>query len=286
MLPLGAERPARGRPDGPSGRGGRARPASTDKAPPVRERPRPVGGVVEYLGGGDRRVGLLGGHEGAIFGERHLVARPRSPGFVGGRDGPAGTLPAMDRSSPGADTPTLYVMVGLPASGKTTRAKQIERDCRALRMTPDEWMIPLFADLGPRPFGESLGGRKRDLLEGRLIRLALRALQLGTNVVLDFGLWSRDERSALHHLALAVGARFQLVYMEVDAEEQARRVRERNTGERASAFAMVPDELQAWSSAFEEPDEAELAACTPGPPPAGYPSWDEWVAERWPTSQP
>lgn len=35
--------------------------------------------------------------------------------------------------------------------------------------------------------------RLRDVLEGRLIWLALEVLRLGTNVVLDFGLWSRDE---------------------------------------------------------------------------------------------
>ena len=85
-----------------------------------------------------------------------------------------------ERPVSGADTPTLYVMAGLRASGKTTRAKQIERDSNALRLTPDEWMIPLFADLAPRPFGQSLAGGKRGILEGRLVWLALRALQVGT----------------------------------------------------------------------------------------------------------
>ena len=192
----------------------------------------------------------------------------------------------MERPALGGDTPTLYVMVGLPASGKTTRAKEIERDCNALRLTPDEWMIPLFADLAPRPFGQSLAGKKRDVLEGRLVWLALRALQLGTNVVLDFGVWARDERSALHHLALAAGARFQLVYMEVHDHEQARRAQERNTREPAAAFAMTLAELRVWRQRFQAPDEAELIACTPGSSPPGYPSWEEWAAERWPTSRP
>ncbi len=64
--------------------------------------------------------------------------------------------------------PTMYVMVGLPASGKTTRARQLETDCRALRLTPDEWMIPLFA--------QAEAGGKRDVLEGRLVWLAIRIL--------------------------------------------------------------------------------------------------------------
>ena len=101
------------------------------------------------------------------------------------------------------------------------RAKEIETDCHALRLTPDEWMVPLFADRAPRPFGPSLADGKRDVLEGRLVWLALRALQLGTNVVLDFGVWAKEERSALHHLALSARARFGLVYMQVDDDEQA-----------------------------------------------------------------
>jgi hypothetical protein len=44
-------------------------------------------------------------------------------------------------------------------------------------------MIPLF--------GEPEAGGKRDVLEGRLISVALQALRLGTSVVLDFGFWGR-----------------------------------------------------------------------------------------------
>ena len=94
---------------------------------------------------------------------------------------------------------TLLLMVGLPGAGKTTRAKEIEATHWGLRLTPDEWMIPLF--------GDSDAGGKRDVLEGRLVSVALRALRLGTSVVLDFGLWGRDERSALRWLARSLGRR-------------------------------------------------------------------------------
>lgn len=36
--------------------------------------------------------------------------------------------------------PTLFLMCGLPGSGKTTLAKQLERERSALRLTPDEWL--------------------------------------------------------------------------------------------------------------------------------------------------
>jgi predicted kinase len=88
---------------------------------------------------------------------------------------------------------TLFLIVGLPGAGKTTRARELAAEHRALRLTPDEWMIPLF--------GEPDADGKRDVLEGRLIQVALEVLRLGTSAVLDFGFWSRDERSALRWLA-------------------------------------------------------------------------------------
>ncbi|NGO75189.1 AAA family ATPase, partial [Streptomyces sp. YC504] len=39
---------------------------------------------------------------------------------------------------------TLFLMVGLPGAGKTTKARQLAEEDHALRLTPDEWMIPLF----------------------------------------------------------------------------------------------------------------------------------------------
>lgn len=39
---------------------------------------------------------------------------------------------------------TLFLMVGLPGSGKTTRAKELERETGAIRFTPDEWHLFLF----------------------------------------------------------------------------------------------------------------------------------------------
>ena len=114
---------------------------------------------------------------------------------------------------------TLFLMVGLPGAGKTTRAKELAAAHRALRLTPDEWMIPLFD--GTQPDG------KRDVLEGLLITVALQALRAGTNIVLDFGLWSRDERSALRWLARSAGASCQVVYLPVAEDVQRARVAHR-----------------------------------------------------------
>lgn len=171
---------------------------------------------------------------------------------------------------------TLFLIVGLPGAGKTTRAKELAAAHPALRLTPDEWMIPLF--------GEPEADGKRDVVEGRFISVALRALRLDTSVALDFGFWRRDERSALRELARSVGAASQVVYLPVDRGEQFRRIERRQAATPEQTFPLTIAELDLWREEFEAPDAAELTddGHIPGPP-AGWPDWARWAAWRWPS---
>ncbi|UED84076.1 AAA family ATPase [Streptomyces profundus] len=170
---------------------------------------------------------------------------------------------------------TLFLMVGLPGAGKTTKARQLAEEHRALRLTPDEWMIPLF--------GEPEADGKRDVLEGRLLRLALEALRLGTSVVLDFGCWSRDERHAIRQLTESTGAGCRLVHTPVDPATQRARIAERQATAPDRTFPVTEADLLRWRTLFEEPDAAELAGAETREPPAGWSTWPDWAADRWPS---
>lgn len=170
---------------------------------------------------------------------------------------------------------TLHVMVGLPGAGKTTRARQIEQEQGALRLTPDEWMIPLF--------GEAEAAGKRDVLEGRFVSLAIQVLRRGFDVVLDFGVWTRDERSALRQLAMLAGARCVLVYLPVDPGQQRARIKARSSTDLESTFPIEQADLDRYRGLFQVPDEQELTSDEIDPPPAGHETWLSWAAERWPT---
>ena len=173
-------------------------------------------------------------------------------------------------------TAKLVVLVGLPGSGKTTRARQLESELRALRLTPDDWMIPLFNE--PEADG------RRDILEGRFIWLAMSALRAGTNVILDFGVWSKDERSALRFLAREEGAECVLHYTPIDHAEQVRRINHRAATDPDTTFAISEAELVSFRGFFQEPDGAELNSPDIDPPPTGFATWKDWSSSRWPTS--
>jgi predicted kinase len=174
-----------------------------------------------------------------------------------------------------SDSPLMLLMVGLPGAGKTTRAKELAAAHRALRLTPDEWMIPLF--------GDSMADGKRFVLEGRLISVALQSLRLGISVVLDYGLWGRDERSALRWLARSAGAAGRVVYLPVDRDVQLARIAHRQEQAAHQTFPMSEADLDQWRRQFQTPDAAELGGGEIPPPPAGWPGWPEWAADHWPS---
>jgi predicted kinase len=170
---------------------------------------------------------------------------------------------------------TLVLMVGLPAAGKTTQAAELAAAHQALRLTPDHWMIPLF--------GDSMADGKRWVLEGRLISVALQTLRLGTSVVLDYGLWGRDERSALRWLAKSAGAACQVIYLPVDKDTQLTRIAHRQETRPHQTFPMSEADVDAWREQFQVPDAAELYGGEIPAPPAGWPGWPEWAVDHWPT---
>jgi hypothetical protein len=128
----------------------------------------------------------------------------------------------------------------------------------------DEWMIPLF--------GQPESDGKRDVLEGRMIILALQLLRLNTNVVLDFGCWAREERAALQWLAEREETTFRLVYLPVDRVTQLERIERRRTDAPHQTFAITSVDLDRWRAMFDVPDDAELAGSPPPTPPSFWSS--------------
>jgi predicted kinase len=170
---------------------------------------------------------------------------------------------------------TLFLTVGLPATGKTTAARRLEVEHHALRLTKDEWMKALYGDRNP--------SAASDVIEGRLVEIGLRALELGSNVVIDFGLWGRDERSALRQAAADRGADVALHYFEVSAAEQRRRLDRRQTDAPHTTWAISDEELAGWATVMQVPTPGELDGSEPiDQPPTGFESWDAWRRHRWP----
>ncbi len=115
---------------------------------------------------------------------------------------------------------------------KTTLARTLEYERSALRLTPDEWQLRLFGQDAEEPEHNA----RHSLIEAMLWEVASRALVLGTNVILDFGFWAREEREDYRSRAKQLGASSEVHFLDVPEEELLRRLAQRNAQPLPTAF--------------------------------------------------
>ena len=150
---------------------------------------------------------------------------------------------------------TLHLMVGLPCSGKTTLARKLEHELPALVLTPDEWQIRLFGQDAEEPEHDA----RHSLIEALLWNLASRALELGTNVILDYGFWAREEREYFRAQAKQLGASSEVHFLDVPEEELLRRLALRNSQPPQETSFTIPIEMmKPWIAFFQRPTPDEL----------------------------
>ena len=89
--------------------------------------------------------------------------------------------------------------------------------------------------------------------------VAARALALGTDVILDFGCWARQEREDFRARAARLGVGFHLHYLACPTDELIRRLRARNTAQPPGSFVIREAALRHWATIFEAPTAEELA---------------------------
>ncbi len=149
---------------------------------------------------------------------------------------------------------TLHLMVGLPCSGKTTLAQKLESEKAALRLTPDEWQVRLFGQDAEEPEHDA----RHTLIEIMLWNIASRALVLGTNVILDFGFWAREEREDFRLRAKQLGASSEVHFLDVTEDELMRRLEVRNSQLSQTSFYIPEEMMKSWIAFFQKPTLDEL----------------------------
>jgi predicted kinase len=145
-------------------------------------------------------------------------------------------------------------MCGLPGAGKTTLARRLEQEYAALRLTPDEWHTRLFG----QDAEDEQHDARHTVIESLLWEIAARVLQLGGNVILDFGFWGRSERDDYRARAARLGAGSELHFLDVPEAALFARLATRNAQRPAGAFVISAARFREYLPKFQPPAPEEL----------------------------
>jgi predicted kinase len=156
----------------------------------------------------------------------------------------------------------LSLIIGPVGAGKSTFARQLSQQQRAIHLNLDQWMTQLY---GPDPRPEE--GRIEWYLERahrcleQIWSLTQRLAALEAHVVLELGLIQRSDREAFYQRVDSAGLTLTVYVLDAPRELRRERVMRRNQtrGETFSVEVPLPF-FELASNLWEPPDEVERDA--------------------------
>ena len=149
--------------------------------------------------------------------------------------------------------PIAYLMCGLVAAGKTTLARQLAEELPTLRFSRDEWMIRLYG----LPYDNPQYVEHSDPCTELMWDVAVEALRLGVNVILDLNHWSRRRRADALDRARTAGFDAVVHFLDVPIDTAIRRARHRLSTAAANAHRIDEAAVRHFATIFEQPTDDE-----------------------------
>ena len=139
--------------------------------------------------------------------------------------------------------------------GKTTFAYKLELKHAAIRFSHDEWMRMLFGKDPPAKHFADYVERVSSIME----KIWVRGLEIGVDVIPDFGFWSRTARDRVRALIATIPTNCKLYCFSCPDDIAWQRIERRN-GDLSSNLLIAPETYQSLKARFEPlgPDEVRI----------------------------
>jgi predicted kinase len=154
--------------------------------------------------------------------------------------------------------PTVYLMLGLPGSGKTTSSKKLHQKLNIPRLSLDEEYSKLGGDLASPKWNKEIEAKANEIIKSRMKEVVGR----GESVILDFCPWRKEERERYREYIKSIGAVDYVYYLNVPIKELKQRLEVRNSNPSNDTHVVTPDMLDAFTARFDPPHEENFELVT------------------------
>jgi predicted kinase len=154
--------------------------------------------------------------------------------------------------------PTVYLMLGLPGSGKTTLSKKLHQKLNIPRLSLDEEYSKLGGDLASPKWNKEIEAKANEIIKSRMKEVVGR----GESVILDFCPWRKEERERYREYIKSIGAVDYVYYLNVPIKELKQRLEVRNSNPSNDTHVVTPDMLDAFTARFDPPHEENFELVT------------------------
>lgn len=154
---------------------------------------------------------------------------------------------------------TVHLIYGPTAAGKSTYARRLATDGKAIRFAIDDWMHTLFSQDKPDSMNMEWVMSRVRRCQVMIWSTCLQVLSTGTDVVLEFGLLREQDRDRMQSMVDAAGHKASFQFVDACLQIRRQRVLQRNVekGETYS-FEVTPAMFDAMERYFERPSSREL----------------------------
>ena len=152
--------------------------------------------------------------------------------------------------------PKVYLICGKICSGKSTYAEQLRIQNNAVLLSTDEITLALF--------GQHCGDKHDDYVErthSYLFNKSLELIEVGINVILDWGFWMKEERDYAREFYNSRNIECEFHYIDISDETWKARLKKRNSAiltEETTAYYVDDGLAQKCASIFEMPNADEI----------------------------